>query len=154
MLEVPEAITEDIGQRLDYIRGIMSKLSVNFLLVSYRGYSYSEGKPTEAGLKRDGKSILDWISVCTEIDRSQIYILGRSLGGAVACYVASNSENRLMIKGIILENTFTSLADVVRKNFRLLSYLMVPLLRNHWNSKAEIKSIPCPILFITGTVRC
>ena len=69
----------------------MEKLPVNFFLIAYRGYSESEGVPSEEGLKMDGISILDWLSTCTQIDRNQIYLFGRSLGGAVACHVASNS---------------------------------------------------------------
>ena len=130
----------------------MRRLPVNILMVAYRGYSDSEGTPTEAGLKMDGISILNWLSVCTQIDRSQIYILGRSLGGAVGCYVASNSENRPTIKGLILENTFTSIADVLRSRFSILSWVLTPLLRNKWESIKEIPSIMCPILFIIGTL--
>jgi|JI6StandDraft_1071083.scaffolds.fasta_scaffold11265_1 fermentation-respiration switch protein FrsA (DUF1100 family) len=127
----------------------MSRLPVNMLLVAYRGYSDSEGKPTEAGLKLDGISILNWLSTCTQIDRNQIYVLGRSLGGAVACHTLSNSENRLMVKGVILENTFPSIADILKRG--ILSSLLIPLLRNKWESIKEIPSIACPIMFISGT---
>jgi pimeloyl-ACP methyl ester carboxylesterase len=87
-----------------------------------------------------------------DIDNNNIYILGRSLGGAVACHVASNAANRLKIKGVILENTFTSISDVATRKFYLLSKLIAPFLRNKWESINEIRSFACPILFIVGEI--
>jgi len=38
-------------------------------------------------------------------------VFGRSLGGAVAVELAMNKGNHL--RGVIIENTFTSIADMV-----------------------------------------
>lgn len=37
----------------------MHRLKVNVVLVAYRGYSDSEGVPTEKGLMLDGEAIVD-----------------------------------------------------------------------------------------------
>jgi hypothetical protein len=43
-----------------------------------------------------------------------IYLHGRSLGGAVAIYAASQIlEYKFKIKGLIVENTFLSIPDMV-----------------------------------------
>jgi hypothetical protein len=72
------------------------------------------------------------------------------LGGAVASYVAAKSADRNIIKGVILENTFTSLYDVVKTMLPLPSWLIHLVLRNKWESIKEIPFFSCPILFITG----
>jgi pimeloyl-ACP methyl ester carboxylesterase len=41
----------------------------------------------------------------------KLFLIGRSLGGAVAAYAASLDPN--LFDGLILENTFTSISDMV-----------------------------------------
>ena len=74
----------NIGLRMDYFEKVYHELGVNILCVAYRGYSRSTGKPTEAGLYQDGQAIYDYISKCEFINTEKIFLLGRSLGGAVA----------------------------------------------------------------------
>lgn len=42
--------TGNLGMNLDYFETLVKKVGVNVLCVSYRGYSKSEGVPTEHGL--------------------------------------------------------------------------------------------------------
>jgi len=44
----------NIGTRLPFIKYYIRLHECNVLIVAYRGYSYSEGIPTELGLKLDG----------------------------------------------------------------------------------------------------
>ena len=39
----------------------MNKIDVNFLIIAYRGFSLSEGKPSEKNLQEDGISILKYV---------------------------------------------------------------------------------------------
>lgn len=48
----------NIGLRLDYFEMLYKKLDVNILSVAYRGYSGSEGTPSEEGLIEDAKTII------------------------------------------------------------------------------------------------
>ena len=48
------ANSKDIGSRLSYIKYYNKYHDNNVLLVAYRGYSYSEGIPSEQGLCYDG----------------------------------------------------------------------------------------------------
>ena len=48
----------NIGMRLDYFKFLIKKFNVNVLAMAYRGFSESEGKPTEEGLKLDAAAIL------------------------------------------------------------------------------------------------
>jgi len=45
------------------------------------------------------------------INPDRLFVFGRSLGGAVATELAMNKGNHL--QGIIIENTFTSIGDMV-----------------------------------------
>lgn len=73
---------------------------------------------------------------------------GRSLGGAVSIYLSNKYEN--VFKGIIIESTFTSIADMVDRIFGFLRYLKWIILRIKWQSIDLIGNIKMPILFITG----
>ena len=81
------------------------------LILAYRGYGNSEGKPSEEGLKLDAEATLEYAQNHEEIDNDRIFVFGRSLGGAVATQLAMNKSNS--IKGLIIENTFTSISDMV-----------------------------------------
>jgi fermentation-respiration switch protein FrsA (DUF1100 family) len=48
----------NIGLRMDFFEHMVGSLEVNILTVAYRGYSQSQGTPTEIGLKRDGLAIM------------------------------------------------------------------------------------------------
>ena len=57
-------------------------------LVEYRGFGKSQGFPTEQGLTLDGKAAIHYLINRTDIDPSNVYVFGRSLGGGVALSVA------------------------------------------------------------------
>ena len=57
-------------------------------MVAYRGYSNSEGKPTEAGLELDAEAVFNFALNCSLIDPKRFFIFGRSLGGAVSIQLA------------------------------------------------------------------
>lgn len=69
---------------------------MNVLVVAYRGYSYSEGEPSEKGLKIDGMAIADYAFNQTKLlDLNNIYLLGKSLGGGVAAWVAAHTKHNI-----------------------------------------------------------
>ena len=49
----------DIGTRLPYIKNLIHETQSDVMIVAYRGYSDSDGKPTEKGIKADGVAILN-----------------------------------------------------------------------------------------------
>ena len=48
----------NIGMRLDYFKFLIQTFNVNVLAMAYRGFSDSDGSPTEEGLKLDAQAIL------------------------------------------------------------------------------------------------
>jgi len=88
----------NIGLRLPYFKELINNLGVNVLAMAYRGYSYSDQdkKPNEEGLKLDANAIMQFLNgpeakydhLKKYINQNLIFLQGRSLGGAVACYMA------------------------------------------------------------------
>ena len=130
----------NIGTRLEYIEKAYKKLDANFQIVGYRGYSNSDGFPSEKGLMDDGHAIMDYIFNQKDIDQNQIYVHGRSLGGAVAIYTLTSRRYR--IAGVILENTFTSISAMVDKIFPAVAFLKTFVLRNWWPSLKRVQQFP------------
>ena len=88
---------------------------MNLVIFGYRGYGKSEGTPSEEGVYLDGLAMSKYVFEDKEaekyIDKENVFLFGRSLGGAVAAKVALDKS--FPFKGIIIENTFTSLGDLV-----------------------------------------
>ena len=82
-------------------------------------------------------------------------MLGRSLGGAVALNLISNldQEKQKVYKGVIIENTFTSISEMVDplvpmfKAFPTIKNLMLKI---KWDSMQCVQNMKTPVLFITG----
>jgi pimeloyl-ACP methyl ester carboxylesterase len=134
--------------RLNLVNELVKSLSVNVVIVGYRGYGPSEGTPSESGIKLDGEAIMKYVmnDMAQKIDVKNVFIMGRSLGGAVA--INTQGFHNFPIKGMILENTFLSIGDLVDKLFPIIKPLKNILLKNHWESNKIIGKIKVPILFI------
>ena len=122
---------------------------MNLIIFGYRGYGKSEGFPSEKGLLIDGEAISHFVfedeKIGRYIDRNQVFLFGRSLGGAVADSVALDMS--LPFKGVIIENTFTSLGDLVDIMFPPLKYFKKYLLKTKFETFIIIGKIKRPILF-------
>jgi fermentation-respiration switch protein FrsA (DUF1100 family) len=87
---------EDIGTRLDFIHKLYNQVKCNFFIMAYRGYCKSEGNPSEAGIKMDAHAAMEYIfSRDDVIDTKNVFVMGRSLGGAVATYVLATGEYKV-----------------------------------------------------------
>lgn len=138
----------DIGYRLPNAVHLYRKVGCNVLLVDYRGYGHSEGEPSERGLKLDAEAALDAMHARADIDASKIVLFGRSLGGAVAVYLAERAPAK--VAGLILENTFLSISSMVDALMPALRLVKPLVLRLDWNSERLIQNVPHPVLFVAG----
>jgi hypothetical protein len=88
------------------------------------------------------------------LDASRVVLFGRSLGGAVA--VALAGKNPGAFRGVVLENTFTSIPAMAGSLFPLLARLVGPgrplsfLVRDTWNTEARIGAVVAPVLFVSS----
>ncbi|PFH45875.1 hypothetical protein AMATHDRAFT_70997 [Amanita thiersii Skay4041] len=139
----------EIGGYAELLIGKMYyRMRCNVLMVSYRGYGLSKGTPSEKGLRRDAQAALDHVISQPQLAKYPVVAYGLSLGGAVA--IDLTNRNPTKISALIVENTFTSLPDVVH-GWPLIGLFSV-FCHQKWKSSARIGSIPpkLPILFLSG----
>ncbi len=74
----------------------------SLLLVNFRGYGESEGKPGEKELLEDGLVIHDYAKRRPEVNSERIVAMGRSLGSGVAVHLAAHRSSR----GVILVSPY------------------------------------------------
>lgn len=121
----------------------IDKMNVNFLLISWRGFSNNLGKPTEEGLYEDAASAIRWLEK-RNIKKSDIILYGESLGTGVALELAKTD----IYAGVILESPYTSMVDMAEI---LYPYLPVSiLLKDRYVSIEKIKENKSPILVMHG----
>tara|TARA_B110000116_G_C16515584_1_gene437594 strand:- start:202 stop:714 length:513 start_codon:yes stop_codon:yes gene_type:complete len=120
-------------------------MNVNFLLVSWRGFSGNKGEPTEKNLYEDSASALRWLKN-KGVKENNIIIYGESLGTGVATEISQNKN----FAGIILESPFTSMIDVAKDKYPFLPVKI--LLKDKYESDKKIKNVKIPILVMHGKV--
>ena len=110
-----------IGHRIPLADGFVSR-QLSVLLVDYRGYGWSEGRPSEKGLYLDGAAAYGFV-----VDQlggaRNVVLFGRSLGAAVATHVASRRE----VGCLVLEAPFTSLDEIAAAVYPFLPSFLLGL---------------------------
>lgn len=141
-------------------------------MVEYRGYGNSDTvKPNEAGLKLDAEAAYRYLlhynninnnnynnhnshhptASYTNIDTQKIFVFGRSLGGAVAFHLASYAESiQSPLAGVMVENTFTSISQMVDQLMPAIAPLKFLVLRMKWDSNNIAPLLYTPILYLAG----
>ncbi len=135
----------NITHREDLLRVMQSSLGASILAFDYRGYGRSEGAPDEAGVKQDARAARAWLSQRTGVREQDIVLMGESLGGAVVVDLAAKDGAR----GLILEDTFTSLPDMAGYHYPWLPARW--LMRGRFDSLKLIKDYHGPLLMAHGT---
>ena len=120
-------------------------MNVNFLIISWRGFSGNKGIPTEQGLYQDARSAISWLKN-EGIMTKDIIIYGESLGTAVAIEIAQNNS----FAGIILESPFTSMVDAAKNKYPFFPIRL--LLKDKYESDKKIKNVKNPLLIMHGKV--
>lgn len=125
--------------------------------MAYRGYSYSEkAVVNEQGLKKDAEAVIKFINdpgaidaeIAKAINPQLIFAHGRSLGGAVAIYMASIEPD--LFRGLIVENAFLSISAMVDQLFPFLTPIKEYVLKIGWDNDQLVPSLHLPIFFVTG----
>ena len=102
----------NISHRLDSLK-YFHRLGFAVLIIDYRGYGQSTGKPSVKGTLMDARAAWDWLLTQKGIRPEAMVIFGRSLGGAVAAGLAGEVEP----EALIMESSFTTLHDVATNMF-------------------------------------
>jgi len=131
----------NISHRLDSI-DVFHQLGLSVFIIDYRGYGQSEGSPSEQGTYLDAEAAWQYLVEDRQVPPEKIVLFGRSLGGAVAVWLAQQHPPAVLI----LESTFTSVPDVAAKHYPFLPVRW--LSRFQYNSLERLPDIQCPILVI------
>lgn len=114
------------------------------LLVNYRGYGASGGRPSEAALVSDALEVFDWAARHPAIDARRIAIHGVSLGTGTAVQVAAARP----VTCVVLTSPFASVRDLARERFPWLPVNLI--LRHPFDSAALAPAVKMPLLVLVG----
>jgi len=139
------------------VAAALARRGLDVLLIDYRGYGRSEGRPSEPGLLLDGRAA--YRHLVSERGRSprRVVVAGHSLGGAVASRVAAEAgEERNAPDGagpaaLVATSTFRSVPAVGR---RVYGWLPDRTFRgwptNRFPAEEWIRRVAAPILVACG----
>ena len=125
------------------IGALFADLGAHVLLLDYRGYGRSEGRPDEVGVYADARAGLRHLVDARGLPERRVVLFGSSLGGAVAIDLAQDRR----VAGVVLESTWSSLADVAANAFGPLARAFT---QGRFVSMRKIARVRAPLLFLHG----
>ena len=129
---------ENVAYNIDDFRTLFFDRTV--YLVNYRAYGGSSGSPHEEGFYRDALFAYDHFKK----EHTALSVMGRSIGGAVATYLASKRD----VEKLILVTPFDSAVSVAKKLYWF--FPMDLILREQLDSVAKADKIRADTLIIAA----
>ena len=134
----------------------LHELGFSVFAIDYRGFGKSEGDaPSETAVYEDAR--VGWDAMAKlEPDARRRFIYGHSLGGAIAVDLAASLSRQAEksaveqpARGLVVESSFTNLADIARA----FSYSWVPmqlLLSQKFDALDKIADVRMPVIVLHG----
>lgn len=133
--------TGNISHRLELL-DILNRLHYDVFIFDYRGYGKSDGLASEQGTYQDALAAWNYLIKVREKTAAQIVIHGRSLGGAIAAWLAAKVSPR----ALILESSFRSMPLLASE---LYPYLPIKFLtRLKYPTEQALAGVTCPLLIV------
>lgn len=129
----------NISHRIDYAL-MFRDLGYSTLLVDYRGYGKSSGKPSEEGTYRDADAAWRWLTQTRGVPENNIVVFGESLGGGVASWIAARHRPR----ALVLASTFTSAVDLGAEVYGFLPVRLISKFR--YATRERLRGVKSPVL--------
>lgn len=131
---------ENIAQVGAYTaRQFSQSLRANVFAFDYRGFGKSEGSPHEQGVLQDAEAALEWVCQKDNVKPNDVILVGHSLGGGPACFLAEKYGCR----ALILQRTFSSLPEVAAYHYPVFPVGWI--MQNRMDSATAITSCPMPL---------
>jgi fermentation-respiration switch protein FrsA (DUF1100 family) len=136
---------EDVAAVGEVAAELGEQLNTAVFIFDYRGYGHSQGKPDEPGCIADGNAAQHWLAHHLSIHPSEVILMGRSLGSALAVALAAENGAR----ALILQNAFSRMTDVAALHYPWLPVRL--LMSNRYDNLAAIQKYNGPFLQSHGT---
>ncbi len=134
----------NISTLMEYIKQF-HRLGHAILVFDYRGYGTSEGEPDEEGMYKDARAAWNHLITDQRYSPDRIIVVGLSLGGPVAAQLAVTNSPR----AVILQSTFTSLADMASNVYPIFPVRY--MLSYRYPTVEFVQRLRCPLLIIHST---
>ena len=119
------------------------KAGYGVLLLGYRGYSGSEGQPSEKGLYVDARTAIGFLKA-QHVPMRCVVLFGESLGTGVAVQMAAEFH----VGAVVLQSAYTSMVDVGKKHYPFLPVHW--FLKDRYESIQKIQQLHAPLLMLHG----
>lgn len=114
------------------------------LMMTYRGYGGSTGKPSERSNVSDGKRAYAWLRA-QGIEAKGIVVYGESLGSGVATQVAAE----MSVASVILDAPYTTMVAVAEIHYPYLPARW--FMTDRYLTRDYIRKIEAPLLIVHGS---
>ncbi|ABE43759.1 alpha/beta hydrolase [Polaromonas sp. JS666] len=129
----------NISHRLDYAL-MFHRLGYSLLLLEYRGYGRSEGKPSEEGTYADARAAWRHLVAQRGFPPERIALVGESLGGAIVARLATAERPG----ALVLASTFVSVPELAAELYPWLPVRW--LARYRYDALEALARVSSPVL--------
>jgi len=133
------------AEEVSWLVGIADRFAGHsLLLLNYRGYGGSGGRPGESALFADALLGYDYARQRRDVDASRILVMGRSLGSGVAVHLAAQRQ----LAGVILVSPYDSVRALAQS---IYPWLPVGLMLKHpFDSLSRAGGVAAPLLCVVA----
>jgi hypothetical protein len=117
----------------------------SLLMVNYRGYGRSQGRPGERALFADALALYDYAVSRPDVDPRRVAVMGRSLGSGVAVHLAAERP----LAAVVLVTPFDSVTAVAQALYPFLPVDL--LLRHRFDSVSRAPEVRVPLLTVAAS---
>ncbi len=128
------------------VAAALSGLGLDVLLPDYRGFGLSEGKASEEGLYADARAVYRWLVDERGVDPRRLFLMGNSLGSAVAADLAIDHK----VAGLVLLGAFTNTPAIARHRLPWLPEWYLDWNETRFDTLATVPQIEAPVLVGVG----
>lgn len=128
----------NISHRLDYLL-MFHRLRYSTLIVDYRGYGKSTGRPSEEGTYRDAEAAWEYLRHSRSVRAQDLVVAGESLGCAIATWLAA----RMQPGAVMLFSPFASVNDLGAEIYWFLPVRLISRIR--YDNIEHLKRIRAPV---------
>lgn len=126
----------------------------NVLMIDYRGFGMSEGRPTLDGVVDDALAALNYLRTRPDVDRGRLVVFGQSLGGATALRMLARDADGVRLA--LIDSSFPSYRGIARDATKgsamapIASLAASALPGPDKDPVTALKSIRTPLIFMHG----